>query len=254
MIKDLEGEIASFKGESLKQRKVLYTLEKEREKYGAEASDANAKFAAALEEVKLREMTILDLQKKIAEGDSKLKQQQGLYEAVRSDRNLYSKNLIESQDEIAEMKRKLKIMNHQIEQLKEQIGNKDQAFVKERIEHTRSDKEKEALKNELMRLKKVVATAETTLKNYQSEVDKLNHIISEADQERFRQQREYDVVINERDILGTQLIRRNDELALLYEKIKIQRAAISQGEIAYRDRLEDLRMLRLRENGLRREL
>mgnify|MGYP001444082817 CR=1 FL=1 len=80
-----------------------------------------------------------------------------------------------------------------------------QAYVKERVEHTRSDKEKEALKNELMRLKKVVATAETTLKNYQSEVDKLNHIISEADTERFRQQREYDVVINERDILGTQV-------------------------------------------------
>ena len=34
--------------------------------------------------------------------------------AVRSDRNLYSKNLIESQDEITEMKRKLKIMNHQV--------------------------------------------------------------------------------------------------------------------------------------------
>jgi predicted nucleic acid-binding Zn-ribbon protein len=46
---------------------------------------------------------------------------QNLYEAVRSDRNLYSKNLIESQDEITEMKRKLKIMNHQIDQLKEEI-------------------------------------------------------------------------------------------------------------------------------------
>ena len=108
-----------------------YTLEKEREKFGAEASDANAKFASALEEVKLREMTILDLQKKIAEGDAKLKQQQSLYEAVRSDRNLYSKLLIESQDEIAEMKRKFKIMNHQIEQLKEEIQAKDQAYVKE---------------------------------------------------------------------------------------------------------------------------
>ena len=97
MIKDLEGDISGFKSEAMKQRKMLYTLEKEREKFGAEASDANAKFAAALEEVKLREMNILDLQKKIAEGDAKLKQQQALYEAVRSDRNLYSKNLIESQ-------------------------------------------------------------------------------------------------------------------------------------------------------------
>jgi len=254
MIKDLEGEISGFKSESMKQRKMLYTLEKERERFGAEASDANAKFGAALEEIKLREMTILDLQKKISEGDAKLQQQQNLYEAVRSDRNLYSKNLIESQDEISEMKRKFKIMSHQIEQLKEEIQAKDSALVKERIEHTRSDKEKEALKNELMRLKKLVSTAETTMKNYQAEVDKLNHIISEADADRFHQQREYDVVINERDILGTQLIRRNDELALLYEKVKIQRNAISDGEIAYRERLEDLRVLRLKENSLRREL
>ena len=90
-------------------------------------------------QVKLREMTILDLQKKIAEGDARLKQQQNLYEAVRSDRNLYSKSLIESQDEIAEMKRKFKIMNHQIEQLKEEIEAKDQAFVKEHIEHSKAD-------------------------------------------------------------------------------------------------------------------
>ena len=41
----------------------------------------------------------------------------------------------------------------------------------------------------------------------------------------------YDQVINERDILGTQLIRRNDELALLYEKIKIQQSTLSKGEV-----------------------
>ena len=76
---------------------MIYHLEKEREKFGAEASDANAKFGAVLEEVKLREMTIVDLQKNIVEGDMRLKQQQNQYEAVRSDRNLYSKNLIESQ-------------------------------------------------------------------------------------------------------------------------------------------------------------
>ena len=58
---------------------------------------------------------------------------------MRSDRNLYSKSLIESQDEIAEMKRKFKIMNHQIEQLKEEIDAKDQAFVKEHIEHSKAD-------------------------------------------------------------------------------------------------------------------
>lgn len=50
-----------------------------------------------MEEVKKKEMKIFELKKKIAEAETKLKQQQNLYEAVRSDRNVYSKNLIESQ-------------------------------------------------------------------------------------------------------------------------------------------------------------
>ena len=54
---------------------------------------------------------------------------QTLYEAVCSDRNLCSKNLIEARDEITEMKRKLKIMSHQIDQLKEEIASKVHAFV-----------------------------------------------------------------------------------------------------------------------------
>jgi chromosome segregation ATPase len=123
-------EISGYKAEAHKQRKQLFLLEKDGEKYGAEAQEATSKFSQAQEEVKVREMSIIQLQKRIAEGETKLKQQQALYEAVRSDRNLYSKNLIESQDEIAEMKRKFKIMNHQIEQLKEEIHSKDQNLVR----------------------------------------------------------------------------------------------------------------------------
>lgn len=45
-------------------------------------------------------------------------------------------------------------------------------------------------------------------------------------------------MIGERDILGTQLIRRNDELALLYEKIKIQQSTLNKGQLQYRDRCD----------------
>merc|ERR1712178_288752 len=58
----------------------------------------------------------------------------------------------------------------------------------------------------------------------------------------------------ERDILGTQLIRRNDELALLYEKIKIQQSTLQKGEIQYKERLEEIRTLRIKIAALKREL
>lgn len=60
-------------------------------------------------------------------------------------------------------------------------------------------------------------------------------------------------VISERDILGTQLVRRNDELALLYEKIKIQQSTLNKGEIQYNQRIEDIRVLKLEIKKLRRE-
>merc|ERR1712176_373739 len=46
------------------------------------------------------------------------------------------------------------------------------------------------------------------------------------------------------DILGAQLIRRNEELALLYEKIKIQQSTLQKGEIQYEERVQDVARLR----------
>jgi len=241
--KNLEQEIAAYKTDAHKQRKVIFLLEKEGEKYGAEAGEASGKYAQALEEVKVRELSIIQLQKRISDGETKLKQQQSLYEAVRSDRNLYSKNLIESQDEITEMKRKFKIMNHQIEQLKEEIHAKDQSLVKEHFDHMKVEKEKDNLREQLAKLKGLGGKNEDLVTQFGAETAKLNAIINEADQERERQKKECEVVVNERDILGTQLIRRNEELALIYERIRIQQSTLDKGRTQYGARLKELRLL-----------
>jgi len=47
-------------------------------------------------------------------------------------------------------------MNHQIEQLKEEITSKDHALVKEHFDHHKVEKEKETLQQELSRYKKKI--------------------------------------------------------------------------------------------------
>ena len=96
-IKHLEQEISNYKEEASKQRKLIFQLEKERDRYISEASELTQRVLQHMEDVKIKEMQIFDYKKKIAEQETKYKQQQNLYEAVRSDRNLYSKNLIERQ-------------------------------------------------------------------------------------------------------------------------------------------------------------
>ena len=158
-----------------------------------------------MEDVKVREMQIFDFKKKIAESETRLKQQQNLYEACRADRNLYSKNLIEAQDEITEMKRKLKIMSHQIEQLKDEISSKEAQYAKTMLDFSKTQKEKDALRGDISNMRERQKESQAQMLDMEKEIQRLQVIIRDADLERKRQQKELDQVITERDILGTQL-------------------------------------------------
>lgn len=89
---------------------------------------------------------IFDLKKNATEQEHKLRQQQNLYEAIRTDRNALQKSLQESNAECHELKKKLKILFHQIEQLKEDIGMKEKMLIKDENILRKINKEKENLK------------------------------------------------------------------------------------------------------------
>uniref|UniRef100_A0A8C2CF00 Cilia and flagella associated protein 58 n=1 Tax=Cyprinus carpio TaxID=7962 RepID=A0A8C2CF00_CYPCA len=251
--KTLEQEILKYRDEAQKKRKIIYQLEKERDRYINEASELTKKVLENIEDIKLKEMQIFEYKKRIAEAETKLKQQQNLYEDVRTERNLFSKNLIEAKDQNAEMKRKVKIVNHMFEQLKDEITTKEVALDKERQEFQRVERERENLKAELQRMRQQAQETNQFIEKQEAEKRELLKIIAEADAERIRQKKELDQVRNERDLLGMQLMKRNEALALLYEKIKIQHSIMNKGDIQYNERLEDIRLLKLEIKKQRRE-
>ncbi|KRX09811.1 hypothetical protein PPERSA_02683 [Pseudocohnilembus persalinus] len=253
-ISEYEKEIYSHRLDVDKLTKKIEELAKVKEKFGKQAALANAKYFHGQEEIKLKDNLISEFQKKNLETEQKLRQQQTLYEAVRSDRNLYSKQLSETQDEIAEIKRRYKIVNHQISQLKEEIDAKEVALAKEHFEHKKKDKTIEEHSRVLEKYRKDMNEKEEKMKNFIGEISKLQFIIRDSESLRSKLKDEYESVVADRDILGTQLIRRNDESALLYEKIKIQQRTLAQGEAAYRERLGDQELLRYKINDLVRAL
>ncbi|KFP39182.1 Coiled-coil domain-containing protein 147, partial [Chlamydotis macqueenii] len=251
--KNLEEEIQNYKNEAQKQRKIIYQLEKERDGFINETNDLKQKVVQHLKDIEIQEMQIYDYKKKIEESATKLKQQQNRYETARTERNLYSKNLIEAKDELAEVKKKLKAATNQVHQLEEEIAGKEAALEEAHLQHKQKEKEKESLKAELLKMKKQALETKHFIENQEAEERKLIKIIAEADAERLKQQKEFDQVVNQRDILGSQLLRRNDEVALLYEKIKIQQSILNKGETQYRQRMEDIRLLKLEIKKLRCE-
>ena len=235
-------------------RKAVSALDADRERLGAEVTEHRAAYQKSEEELKLREVQIGDLVKRVQEWEVKLKQQQQLYENVRGERNHYSKALVESEDEVAELRKKFKIMGHQIDQLKEEIVSKDQSLVKEHFEMQKSEKLRENVQAELNRKNQLIQANHDLVHQQDAEMKRLTSAIRHMDAEALAQRKEYDQVINERDILGTQLLRRNDELALLYEKLRVQQSALKTGEAQYAARLDDIRVLKLKIRDMVREV
>lgn len=66
-------------------------------RYILESQKLTQKLEDTLAEVKLKQVSIVDYKKKIAEADTKFHTQQKLFEAVRSDRNTFRKLLLEAQ-------------------------------------------------------------------------------------------------------------------------------------------------------------
>lgn len=220
-IKNLENELRAFRDEAVEQRQSIESTAVERDKYEAEATHKNQKYYAVIEDVKLADMEVVEVQKQIIDVETKLKSQQNMYEAVRSDRNLYSKNLLEAQEQVVVMKRKWSILSSTIQQLKQEIVSKDHSLVKEHFAHHRVENEIQMLRNDLTRIRKQIQSSEQIINNQVNEIRKLLAIINDAEAEKERQKKEHAAVIAERDTLGANLVKRNNEVNELYEKIKV---------------------------------
>jgi len=239
-----QKDISRWKQDAHEFKKRIYELEKQCEKYGIEWSAANAEWYKAQEELKMRTAKITDLKKKISTVQAKRNQQKGLYESVVMESNVHRKNKEDKTNEIEEMHREFKTRSNDIRTLKEQIWYQERDVVKGHFKYNEAEDVNTKLRESNEKASRKMKSLLKWVENQRIQMKKLEATIQEAEKERQDQQKELEGVIGERDILGAQLIRRNEELALLYEKIKIQQSTLQKGEIQYAERVQEVERLK----------
>ncbi|CAM6096413.1 unnamed protein product [Calypogeia fissa] len=253
VIYNLETEVQQFKAQFVKQDKQILQLEREHQKVGEEASDSAKKYLKTLDELQEKEFRILELQKKIEGSQMQIKQQKAMYESVRVEKNNYSKRLVQTQDEIREAKRKLAISTQMIEHLKDQLSLADIQLEKGVEDITRVGKEKEVLNAQLSSLQDQIKEAEDRISGHTARIETHDFLMTQMEAEQERIKSEFTVIKSERDLMAAQLIRRTDELQLVYEKIRVQQATLDKGRNQYMERLNELRVLKLKLTDFKRE-
>lgn len=243
-LKNIKNEYQGYLLSVRAMTKITERLRRDKAALEAELQKRQVQNARAAEEVAERELKMAQLQQQILSNETKLRQQQNLLEAVRSDRNLYRKTLIEQKTEMAEYKRKFSNLSMQIRQLKAEIGEKDAAYLQEHMDLEAVRDEAAYLKQQNERKLSAVAELDEQGKQQAEQVRRLATIIADADEEIKVQTKQYNAVVNEQRVLSQQLVGRNEELGKLYEQLKLQASVMRKSATTYAEKVEMLRQLR----------
>jgi len=144
-----EDTITKFQHEVNMWNEELKFLSTIREKMARTASQASAQARMTKEELKVKELLILDLTKKAQETDIKLKSYIALYEEVKNARNKYVSSIQNSSQDLAEMNERIKILKNEVEILRTDSADKDRALVDVRLNVQKQKYERDSKQTEL---------------------------------------------------------------------------------------------------------
>jgi chromosome segregation ATPase len=253
-IKVEESDIAQWRVEEHKQNKTVGMLSAQREIKAREASRAVQHERETKEDLKMKELIILDLSKKCNETNNRLQEFSALYDVVKNERNKYVNLIQASSQALAEMKEKIKILQNEVEILRNESLAKDKALSKERLAHQNAQASRDGLRLDTNKCQAQYRQKQEQVEQQIVEIDKLNSIINMMEKAMLALKKQYENAVEGRNYTGVQLIDRNDELCILYEKCNIQEQTLKAGEIEIRKREDGIRMLHLELSEVQRQI
>ena len=111
---ELEASVVYWLAEGKRQGKLLAVLSAQRDIKGRENSRIETKEKEGKQQVRIKELVIVDLTKRCNEISNRLKEFSALYEVVKNERNKYVNLIQSSAQALAEMREKIRILHNEV--------------------------------------------------------------------------------------------------------------------------------------------
>jgi len=208
----------------------IINFDKERSNYSKTKNDFLNKIENLNHKIKLKDRELNKKEKKQIDYEIKLEKLSKLYELVRLERNQLSKLNNESKEQLS-------LLKDQNKNLKLDLDGKTTLIKHTKTDydnlcHINSKLEKNLIKYRQESDNNLLEISEYNKKcsDFKTNEQNLLQIINDLNKSIGLKTKAYEKIELERNIFGTQLVRRNDEISLLYEKIKLIENLNNNGE------------------------
>jgi coiled-coil domain-containing protein 146 len=253
-ISSLEEKIEVLDKEERGIKKLISELEHARETMARSASAASGLAKEVRENVKVKDLITMDLEKQMQEIRTKLANCSQTYEVIKNQRNKFASQTQSTAQALAEMRENIKILESEVDILRQESVSRDRAVAEEKRIHDQAKKARNMQRIESNKQATILHKKKDELMKHHLELDKLNATIAAAEAKMIQIRQQYSVAVEARNRSGMCLIDRNDELAILYEKGNLQAKVLSDGQIRLREKEDEVRQLELQIKELERRV
>ncbi|CCW64007.1 unnamed protein product [Phytomonas sp. EM1] len=251
-VRRLEQDLFAYLQSNEQLRKKVFDLEKKKDKHFSAVQAATVEYHRTLDAIRAKRTELKSLKEHYAMLEKKHKAQQELVNRVKADRNRAEKQLREMETERAELMAHQQAKQETIDAIKKELIRTETDFLQLhavnkqlRYDMTNTEERFKHVHEDCMEAKSRVAALE-------GEAMELEQVIAKCDAEKQKQLYKLKKVTNDCNILATQLICKNEEVSLIYDKVRLQASDLVSKAADYdrrvdeiidtRDRLAELRL------------
>ncbi|KAJ1161711.1 hypothetical protein NDU88_002192 [Pleurodeles waltl] len=218
----------------------------EREQKSRDNKKAQLRIVEVMQTIKGKDVILAEHQRKNQELQKRLKEFAEMYNIIRSERNKYVALIQTAGQRAAEMQEKIKILGNEIEILRTNALNKERQLQKSKLKEVNNNVIRDSLQRDLAKV--VLALHEMKQKKEQQklEIGRLTNMVNQTEDIMMQLRKKYENAVQERNERGVQLIEREEEVCIFYEKINIQEMLTRNGDIEVQAMDEKIRFLKMK--------
>ncbi|XP_045350522.1 coiled-coil domain-containing protein 146 isoform X2 [Leopardus geoffroyi] len=218
----------------------------EKEQKSKDFLKAQQKYTNIVKEIKAKDLEIRIHKKKKREIHRRLREFAKLYDTVRNERNKFVNLLHKAHQKVNEIKERHKMSLNELEILRNSAVTQERKLQNSMLKLANNVTIRESMQNDVCKIVAKLQAMKEKKEVQLNNIDRLANMITVIEEEMVQLRKRYEKAIQHRNESGVQLIEREEEVCIFYEKINIQEKMKLNGEIEIHVLEEKIRFLKLK--------
>ncbi|DAA30667.1 PREDICTED: coiled-coil domain-containing protein 146 isoform X1 [Bison bison bison] len=218
----------------------------EKEQKSKDFLKAQQKYTSIVREIKAKDLEIRIHRKKKREIHRRLREFAKLYDTIRNERNKFINLLHKAHQKVNEIKERHKMSLNELEILRNSAVTQERKLQNSMLKHANNITIRESMQNDVCKIVAKLQEMKEKKEAQLNNIDRLANMITMIEEEMVQLRKKYERAVQRRNESGVQLIEREEEVCIFYEKINIQEKMKLNGEIELHVLEEKIRFLKLK--------